>query len=209
VANQQCLSSEGNCMWNKRSNFYCWSYDTILNIYSVSLIYCTDLETENNNEKTKNKRKVNSERFWRHQWHTERLHSICNIFLANDDQLIPSVLWCCWLGGRKGIRPVKNWVVGCWRGYLGWGADLHMVKQMPLPLTIYCSSKSRLVLPSWFLPFTGWSRTDSRRAVKRLYVYVVNDDQLMMTYDLDGLDMVNVKKHLIDQTLHNDGCGIT
>ena len=31
---------------------------------------------------------------------------------------IPSVLWHCWLGGRKGIRPVKNWVVGCWRGYL-------------------------------------------------------------------------------------------
>jgi len=31
---------------------------------------------------------------------------------------LPSVLWRCWLGGRKGIRPVKNWVVGCWRGYL-------------------------------------------------------------------------------------------
>ena len=30
----------------------------------------------------------------------------------------PSVLWHCWLGGRKGIRPLKNWVVGCWRGYL-------------------------------------------------------------------------------------------
>jgi len=30
----------------------------------------------------------------------------------------PSVLWRCWLGVRKGIRPVKNWVVGCWRGYL-------------------------------------------------------------------------------------------
>ena len=30
----------------------------------------------------------------------------------------PSVLWRCWLGGRKGIWPVKNWVVGCWRGYL-------------------------------------------------------------------------------------------
>ena len=28
------------------------------------------------------------------------------------------VLWRCRLGGRKGIRPVKNWVVGCWRGYL-------------------------------------------------------------------------------------------
>jgi len=63
------------------------------------------------------------------------------------------VLWRCWLGGRKGIRPVKNWMVGCWRGYLGWGADLHMAQQMPLPLTISCSSKFRLVLPSWFLPF--------------------------------------------------------
>ena len=31
---------------------------------------------------------------------------------------LPSVLGRCWLGGRKGIRPVKNWVVGCWRGYL-------------------------------------------------------------------------------------------
>ena len=31
---------------------------------------------------------------------------------------MPSVLWRCWLGGRKGIWPVKNWVVGCWRGYL-------------------------------------------------------------------------------------------
>jgi len=28
---------------------------------------------------------------------------------------VPSVLWCCWLGGRKAC---KNWVVGCWHGYL-------------------------------------------------------------------------------------------
>ena len=32
--------------------------------------------------------------------------------------LQPIVLWCCWLGGRKGIRPVKNWVLGCWHSYL-------------------------------------------------------------------------------------------
>ena len=31
---------------------------------------------------------------------------------------LSSVLWCCWLGGRKVIWPVKNWVVGCWHGYL-------------------------------------------------------------------------------------------
>jgi len=33
---------------------------------------------------------------------------------------------------------------------LGEGADLHMTQLMPLPLIISCSSKSRLVLPSWF-----------------------------------------------------------
>jgi len=31
---------------------------------------------------------------------------------------VPSVLWRCWLGGRNCIRPVKNRVVGWWRGYL-------------------------------------------------------------------------------------------
>jgi len=36
-----------------------------------------------------------------------------------------SVLWCCWLGGRKGIRPVKHCVVGCWYGYLS-GARCRM-----------------------------------------------------------------------------------
>jgi len=30
----------------------------------------------------------------------------------------PSVLWRCWLSGRKGVQPVKNWVVRYWHGYL-------------------------------------------------------------------------------------------
>jgi len=47
----------------------------------------------------------------------------------------------------------KNWVVGCWRGCLGWGADMHIAQQMPQPLTISCSSKSRLVLTFLVLPF--------------------------------------------------------
>ena len=46
----------------------------------------------------------------------------------------------CWLGGRKGIRPVKK-LSG---GVLAWlmviclerGADLHMSQLMPLPLTV-------------------------------------------------------------------------
>jgi len=67
--------------------------------------------------------------------------------------IVPSVLWRCWLGGRKGIRPVNTewWgtgVVIC----LDRCADLHMSQLMPLPLTVSCSSrlKSRLVLPFWY-----------------------------------------------------------
>ena len=63
-----------------------------------------------------------------------------------------SVLWRCWLSSRKGIRPVKNWVVGCWQGYLsGAGADLHMAQLMPLPLTVSCFSKIQImVLFFWY-----------------------------------------------------------
>ena len=63
----------------------------------------------------------------------------------------PSVLWRCWLGGKKGIWPVKTewWdagmVICLWRG-----VDLHMAQLMPLPLTISCACKSRLVLPFWY-----------------------------------------------------------
>jgi len=32
--------------------------------------------------------------------------------------ILPSLLWHCWLGIRKSIRPVKTWVMRWWRGYL-------------------------------------------------------------------------------------------
>jgi len=59
---------------------------------------------------------------------------------------VPSVLSRCWLGGRKGIRPVKKtecWVAGtviC----LERGADLQMAQLMPLPLTVSCFSKIQI-----------------------------------------------------------------
>jgi len=47
--------------------------------------------------------------------------------------ILPSVLWHCWLGVRKSIRPVKKWVMRCWHDCLEWGSDdLHMVQLMPL-----------------------------------------------------------------------------
>jgi len=55
-----------------------------------------------------------------------------------------------WAAGRAfGLQKTEWWDAGmvmC----LGQGADLHMAQWMSLPLTISCSSKSRLVLPSSF-----------------------------------------------------------
>jgi len=55
---------------------------------------------------------------------------------------------------QEGHLACKNWVVDWWGGgmvvCLGWGADLHIAQLIPLPLTISCSSKSKLVLPFWY-----------------------------------------------------------
>ena len=64
----------------------------------------------------------------------------------------PSVLWRCWLGGRKGIRPVKNFE-WCSTGMvicLERDADLHTAQLMPLHSLSLASVKSRLVLPFWY-----------------------------------------------------------
>ena len=84
--------------------------------------------------------------------------------------VLPSVLWCCWLGGRKGIWPVKTewWgagVVVC----LEWGADLHMAHLMPLPLTVSCFSKTPIGFTFLVPAYPG---SPGKRAVKRVCVCV-------------------------------------
>ena len=81
-----------------------------------------------------------------------------------------SVLWCCWLGGRKGIQPVKNmewWGAGVVICLERGANNLHMVQLMPLP-------RHHLLLqqnPEWFIllvlayPGCGCS---AKKAVKRL-----------------------------------------
>jgi len=58
----------------------------------------------------------------------------------------------CWAAGRA--SGLKNQVVGCLHGYVSVArcrfADLHMDQLMPLPLTISCSRKYKLVLPFWY-----------------------------------------------------------
>ena len=65
---------------------------------------------------------------------------------------MPSVLWCCWLGGRKGIQPVKK-LSG---GVLAWLSAWSEVQTCIWPSGCQCYSlslasvKSSLVLPFWY-----------------------------------------------------------
>ena len=62
--------------------------------------------------------------------------------------LLPSVLWCCWSGCRKGVQPVKNWVVGCWHGYLS-RAQCRLAYGLSDDTATQCLLL-RLVLPFWY-----------------------------------------------------------
>ena len=43
------------------------------------------------------------------------------VFLLTETSLFfLSVLWHCWLGNRKAIRPVKNWMLVCWWWWFDW-----------------------------------------------------------------------------------------
>ena len=93
----------------------------------------------------------------------------CYLFQCFFQCFLPSVLWRCWLGGRKGIQPVKTewWgagVVIC----LECGADLHMAQLMPLPPTVSCFSKIQIGF-TFLVPAHPGS--PGQRAVKRVYVF--------------------------------------
>ena len=99
------------------------------------------------------------------------MHKSKIIFIFYHAMLwVPLVLWRCWLGGRKGIRPVKfEWwgagMVIC----LDRGADLHMPQLMPLPLTVSCFSKIQIGFTFLVPAHLG---SPGQRAVKRVCVCV-------------------------------------
>ena len=111
---------------------------------------------------------------------------------------MPSVLWCCWLGGRKGIRPVKNWVVGCWRAVWSEVQTCICPSWCHWHSLSLASVKSRLVSPfryrlTWVVPEKGplngcvfvcsysiWAHYSSKywytdsmlRLMSRIYAYI-------------------------------------
>jgi len=98
------------------------------------------------------------------QTDVRQLHRPCSAYL-------PSVLWRCWLGGRKGIRPVKPewWGAGV-VVRLEWGADLHRAQLMPLPLTVSCFSKIQTGFTFLVLAHPDSPR---QRAVKWMCVFCI------------------------------------
>ena len=73
------------------------------------------------------------------------------------------------VGRQEGHPACKNWVVGCWRGCLERGADLHMAQLMSLPLTVSCFSKIQIGF-NFLVPAHPGS--PGQRAVKRVCVCV-------------------------------------
>jgi len=63
---------------------------------------------------------------------------------------LSAVLWHCWLGGRKGIRPVKNWALRCWRGYLS-GARCRLAYGPADAIATHCLLLQKN--PDWFYLF--------------------------------------------------------
>jgi len=84
---------------------------------------------------------------------------------------------------------------------------LHIAQQMPLPLTISCSSKSRLVLPFWYL-LTRAVPDISRRAVKRLCVWwaQVCNRGTIRTFYFTGIQMVRMAE--VGAPISQDGVAV-
>jgi len=78
---------------------------------------------------------------------TVKTHIFWSFFL-----LMTLVLWCCWLGTKKSIWPVRNCVMRCWRCYLS-AARCKWIVYDPADATTTPSSvaslKSILVYTFW------------------------------------------------------------
>ena len=101
-------------------------------------------------------------------------NAVCCYFEFSDiwDFNVPSMLWRCWLGGRKGIQPVKNWVVRCWHGYLS-GARCRLAYATETDATAtYClSCFSKIQIGFTFL-VPAHPGSPRKRAIKRVCVTV-------------------------------------
>ena len=71
----------------------------------------------------------------------------------------PSVLWHCWLGDRKDIRPVKRWVLVCWWWRLDWSFAHLVAPVVNTTSTILAPVKFTMVSFWYQLIGLSWKKT--------------------------------------------------
>ena len=86
--------------------------------------------------------------------------------------LFPSVLWHCWLGDRKDIRPVKSRVLVCWWWWFDW-SFARLIAPVVITTSITLSSNKLqngdiLVNP---LPPGKWPVKTERLTIISVYRY--------------------------------------
>jgi len=78
--------------------------------------------------------------------------------------VLPSVLWCCWLGGRKGIRPVKN-MGGWWRWTLVSPDGVAPSRMVGVSASVNLTLHHKVQKFSSGTGSLGWSRENGRKTV--------------------------------------------
>jgi len=146
------------------------------------------------------------------------VYTLKYVYLYYLNHSLPSVLWCCWLGSRKGIRPVKT---ECWGAgvviCLEQGADLPMAQLMPLPLTVSCFSKIRIGFTFLIPAHPGSPGKRAGVCVWKLqrHVYIILSSQrwrhsvamtslLLQTESAEGLRVTEGVRMSKARSLHSD-----
>jgi len=91
-----------------------------------------------------------------------------------------SVLWRCWLHGRKGIQPVKIWVVRYWCGYLS-GVRCKWFEYGPPDATAIPSSLASVKSKMVYISAAGLPRLSWKKSLNGCSVVIVVNWNTVLT----------------------------
>jgi len=111
-------------------------------------------------------------------------------FLIKYPTLLPSVLWHCWLGGRKDKRPIKNGG-GWWRWALVSPDGVVPSRMVSVSASVNLPLHNKV---QKFSSGTGSPRLSRKRAIKQLWC---GGDGFYCTHDRGNVDVRNQKPVLL------------